>query len=108
MADEGYNGWKNYPTWALALWIDNEEGWQNHVRERVAELRDDAEDKEEDYWTEEEYVKYHLAEELKDDLEENAFEVEGGVPTGVYSDLLGYAIGVIDFDEVAEHYMEEE
>lgn len=25
MAD-GYNGWTNYETWNMALWVDNEEG----------------------------------------------------------------------------------
>ena len=26
MAD--YNGWTNYETWNVALWINNEEGWK--------------------------------------------------------------------------------
>ena len=23
---EGYNGWRNYPTWAVNLWLSNDEG----------------------------------------------------------------------------------
>jgi len=26
---EGYNGWKNYETWNVALWIGNNEGYYN-------------------------------------------------------------------------------
>jgi hypothetical protein len=29
--DTTYNGWANYETWAVALWIDNEEGTQRQA-----------------------------------------------------------------------------
>ena len=28
-----YNGWKNYETWNVALWIQNNEGYYNIARE---------------------------------------------------------------------------
>ncbi len=30
--ERGYNGWKNYATWNVALWICNDEGLYNEAR----------------------------------------------------------------------------
>lgn len=32
MGEEGYNGWKNWETWNVALWIGNDEGLYNLAR----------------------------------------------------------------------------
>jgi hypothetical protein len=37
MSNDDYNGWKNYETWNVNLWIQNDEGFYNHM---VQELRD--------------------------------------------------------------------
>jgi hypothetical protein len=37
---EEYNGWKNRETWATALHINNDEGLQNEMEEKVATLID--------------------------------------------------------------------
>ena len=35
--DETYNGWTNRETWALALYINNDQGWQESVHEALRE-----------------------------------------------------------------------
>ena len=34
---EEYSGWTNRETWALMLWINNDEGLQGSLRENIAE-----------------------------------------------------------------------
>jgi hypothetical protein len=34
---ETYNGWTNRETWAVVLWIDNEQGWQDSVHDAIRE-----------------------------------------------------------------------
>ena len=50
--DDTYNGWTNRETWALNLWLANDEGLYNMTRERVADALESV-----DYpsWAVEEY-----------------------------------------------------
>ena len=45
MSDTKYNGWTNYETWAVKLWIDNEQGTQLAWQDAAREAWDTAEDK---------------------------------------------------------------
>jgi hypothetical protein len=39
MSDEKYNGWKNYETWSIALFIDDDQGLQEEFYEQVKEYK---------------------------------------------------------------------
>jgi len=82
-----YNGWKNYETWAVKLWMDNEEDSYHYWRERAEETKDN----------------YSLSEELKDWMEEN-FPI---TTNNIYSDLLSAAISEIDWYEISEALLDE-
>ena len=39
--DTTYNGWKNYETWNVILWLDNDEGLYNIVKKSSSESYED-------------------------------------------------------------------
>jgi hypothetical protein len=95
MADR-YNGWTNYETWNLKLWIDNDQGlyaqWQEAAHEAIGNTNatDDLATR-----------KREAAEELAEQL---AADTAAARPAceGFYGDVLGAAIGAIDYREIAE------
>jgi len=100
--EKKYNGWTNYETWAVALWLDNDETtcdyWAEAARNCLSEAPD-AEQVESGVWTTEEAATYGLATQLKED-------VCSGSPleeAGMYADLLNAALGSVNWDEIAGH-----
>ena len=89
MSDEGYNGWKNYPTWAVHLWLDNEQGSQDECV-RMAQT-----------FTRETHPRYEMAHWLKDMVREDEPE-----DASCFTDLLGYALDCVDWYEIADAYLE--
>lgn len=99
MSTETHNGWANYPTWNVALWMDNEEGSYLHARELAREvLPADADIDGE----ERDAAIYDLAESLKAWHEEVTPELEGFT-----ADLHGWAMGHVDWREIAENLIAE-
>ena len=83
--ESGYQGWSNYETWAVALWIDNEESNQDYWNARATEICSA-------------HPILDLADELKEAFEEgNPLE-----EAGVYRDLLNSALGKVDWYEIAK------
>jgi hypothetical protein len=121
MSDEKYNGWKNYPTWAVNLWLSNDQGAYNECCYMAREaLRDAPHDPNtqpfqrldgstsEPIWTIEQTARYRLADTLKGYVEElvepdNPFSLNDA---GLGSDLLGYALGEVDWNEIAVSWLE--
>ena len=101
-----YQGWTNYETWNVALWIDNEEPSHLWRREETQEALEAAEPPEWMDGTEPEKLKrqatYDLAETLKEYHEEHQPEL-----INVYGDLLGAALSEVNWHEIATHYIDE-
>jgi len=85
---EQYNGWKNYETWLVALWIDND-GGADYWMERADEVRDIS--------------------DLADEMEAHYTELAGEVipPQGMFNDLFNSALREVCWYDIAEHYISE-
>lgn len=94
-----YNGWPNYETWCMALWIDNEYGSYQWSRELAREVKSHPEV----YGPYDETGKHGLAQALKEWQEEQMPELEASV----WADLLRASFGEVEWAEIAENYLEE-
>lgn len=77
-----YNGWTNYETWCVNLWIDNEEASQDFWH-RAAERAKDV---------------YQLAGWMRTHFEEAVPALDG-----FWADMPGAALSEVDWDEIATH-----
>ena len=118
--DNTYNGWRNYETWAVSLWIDNDEGSYNFWRDRAKQIEDTLGKTQ---------SKYALAEELKENFKDGACDIldasnattqsfqdcrwpvtfrnETHCSASLWADLLHAALSEVDWNEIAENLMTE-
>lgn len=101
-----YNGWANYETWCVHLWLTNEEGSYRYWREEAERQSKEARRCEEvkaGTWTVPEARRFRLADQLKSELEEASPTEEASL----FSDLLSGALAEVDWHEIAEAFLEE-
>jgi len=99
--DTTYNGWKNYQTWGVKLWLDNDEGSQEMQREALAQAKME---KLHEYWNREQTTRYTLADILKDTVQ----DMMPDLGASMFADLLGSALDLVDWNEIAENIMSDE
>ncbi len=100
-----YNGWYNYETWVVNLWLDNEQGSYNAMREEAQRCLEECERPETRSYssqTREDAAKIMLADILKNDHEEALPELQGFA-----ADLLNAAMSEVNWYDIAEHYIDE-
>ena len=91
----GYNGWHNYETWAVKLWIDNERAEYDYWRNETVETWANTEATE--YLTRSQAARFSLADSLKEWHQDNTPDL-----SGPFCDLLNAALSEIDWDEIAD------
>jgi hypothetical protein len=89
MIREPYQGWTNYPTWAVSLWLNNDEPLYRQLQSLIRQSDGEA---------------YELAQSLKnwviDDLTPDLAPSFAG-------DILGWAMEQVNWDEIAASELSE-
>ena len=97
-----YNGWKNYETWVVKLWIDNDgyAGGAAAVEEEAERLAtENADDRP--------YAVHTLAQFIAEAIDADLDNGDEALTLGLWADLLGRSLKLVDWDEIAEAYLEE-
>lgn len=101
MTDETYNGWKNYPTWAVNLWLSNDEGLADEALDLATSAVRNAKFNPLSGKTME---RYDTAEALKSWVRD---DLTPDLEASFAADLLGYALDLVDWYEVADAWIEQ-
>ncbi len=107
MSDNKYDGWTNYETWAIAIWLDSDQATYSYWCKQARQHREKSSRCQQvidDTWSAEDAAKYNLADQLKEEITGNAPDVL----KGAYSDLLNASLGEVNWDEIAAHYLEKD
>tara|TARA_Y100000034_G_scaffold116580_1_gene155076 strand:+ start:1507 stop:1869 length:363 start_codon:yes stop_codon:yes gene_type:complete len=98
---QSYNGWSNYETWAVNLWLGNDEAGCALQQELLEQAQNTPNPSE--VWTGEEATKFTLADLLKDLIIDGTPDW----PASLYTDLLGASLDRVDFGEIAASLLDE-
>lgn len=104
MEAKTFNGWTNYETWCVALWLDQDGGTHFYFQERALQcwehanagsgLQDIGLSPTEDAIRE-------LSQEIRGVIDDGQPEIRG-----LYADLLGSALSEVDWAEIATQYID--
>ncbi len=115
---ENYNGWTNYPTWAVNLWLSNDQGLNDSTLDVVANYYDGAERDENvlptmdsagnmrsPIWTLAQCQRLRVADALKEWIDELRYMPSLAIDGSMFADLLGWALSSVNWAELAEGWI---
>lgn len=100
MNDQSYNGWSNYPTWAVNLWLSNDEPLYREALEIAADVKRGQIDGQADP----NFGRGVLAESYKHWVTD---ELAPDLGATFAADLLGYALSEVNWIEIADAWIEQ-
>jgi len=95
MTTQTYNGYTNYETWCVALWLNNDEGTNNYLDELA-----NGDDYDHD-WQRMDNLKAFV-----NDMHDNMIVNANGLASGMFYDLLNAALESVDWLEIIETHKE--
>lgn len=106
MTNKEYNGWTNYETWNVALWMDNDEGSDAYWSEQAQDIYNRAEA---GTFTKEEQAQLDFADALQEHFESESQDLleMAKVQCSVWADLLGAALSEVNWYEIAGHKIDD-
>lgn len=96
-----YNGWTNYETWNVKLWMDNDEGSYFYWEEAAQDAFDNA-----DGETGEE-KRDNAVGDLSRQIEREIKDAAPDLGASTYADLLGTALSEVNWYEIAESLLDD-
>lgn len=98
-----YNGWTNYETWLVNLWIDNsgdQDYWNDSSRDLFEYSKGDS------TFTKEENAIADLADLMREYYDELAGQ---WMPdqSSMFADMINASMREVNWREIAEHYIDE-
>ena len=97
--DKKYNGWTNYETWCVNLWMSNDQGSDEYYRETAEETYKQS--SADGSFTRAERATLGLMHSLKYEFEDAWPELGASL----WGDLLNAAMFKVDWYEIANHYI---
>ena len=94
--DKKYNGYTNYETWCIKLWIDHDQDRQEYWAEKVQEAWEDSDTM--NILSHKERAAQELSEVVKAEFEENNPLAN---KANVYSDLINAGLSEVNWYEIA-------
>jgi len=93
MTRKEYNGWTNYETWLVKLWMDNDQGTREFFQEQAEQVfkHHDEDDRES-----------RLAELIQESHEESLPKLEGFA-----ADLMNTALSEVNWHEIAASLLDD-
>ncbi len=98
MAETGYNGWANYETWAVGMFLDGNYDGEGTYRYVLDVVREAAKAGEVGRST----AIADVADAIREVVETSVSEATDGLASGLAADLLSAACGSVDWREIAE------
>jgi len=98
-----YNGYANYETWLVSVWIDNDQGNIDHWIDVARHHYSISEDRK--YFTKKEEAIISFSEDMKEWYGDRVPDSDD--IGGLWTDMINAALGSVDWHELAGKYMEQ-